>query len=122
MAAKNAPPPVSSNDSQFISWVAGGVLLLVCALIIGGFWMQSLRADDHEQRQQAAAYSSYLQNTQPTALPTASKPRTIQTEAQETRAYLLNHPAVTPGPGFDYPGVQSTGKTIVQAIDQAKGF
>ena len=33
---------------------------------------------------------------------------------------LLSHPAVTPGPGFDAPGVQQTGVTIIDAMDQAQ--
>ena len=41
-------------------------------------------------------------------------------QAQETRARLLAHPNVIPGPGFDRPGVQSTGAAIVDAIDTAQ--
>ena len=111
----------ASNDSTFTTWIASLALLIVGVLLAGGFWMQSQNRQDHQQRQQAATYRTYLNNTIPT--PTlAEKPRTAANEARETRQYLLNHPAVSPGEHFDKPGVQSTGKAIVQAIDQAKGM
>ena len=111
----------ASSDSTFTTWIAALALLAVGALIAGGFWVQSQNQQDHQQRQQASAYRTYLSNTTPTAL-TSEKPHATVSEARETRQYLLNHPAVTPGDAFDKPGVQSTGKAIVQAIDQAKGL
>lgn len=42
------------------------------------------------------------------------------TPEQQIEQKLLNHPHVTPGRGFYKPGVQSTGNTIVDAVDHAK--
>ena len=33
---------------------------------------------------------------------------------------LLSNPAVTPGPGFNAPGVQQTGIAIIDAIEHAQ--
>ena len=121
MAAKPRHPTAASNDSTFTTWIAALALLAVGALLIGGFWIQSQNQQDHQQRQQAATYRTYVSNSSPTPA-LAEKPRVDANEARETRQYLLNHPAVSPGEHFDKPGVQSTGKTIVQAIDQAKGL
>ena len=115
------PSRNSTNDSTFTTWIAAIALLAVGALLAGGFWMQSQNQQDYQQRQQAATYRTYLNNTSPTPI-SVEKPRTEFNEARETRQYLLNHPAVSPGEHFDKPGVQSTGKAIVQAIDQAKGL
>ncbi|MNJ03012.1 hypothetical protein D3C73_1631780 [compost metagenome] len=43
------------------------------------------------------------------------------TERLKIRDELLAHPGVKPGPGFAAPGVQSTGKVIIDAIDHAQG-
>ena len=125
MAART-PLPAKSNDSDssLVTGLIFTVLVLVAALIVGGYWMQKQRGESAE-RMQANAYQNYLNNTRPTPMPPAAQAsavRSQQAQAQETRQYLLGHPAVTPGPGFDKPGVQTTGKTIVQAIDQAKGL
>ena len=97
-------------------------MLLVGILLVGGYWLQTQREALAQQRQQAAIYDLELQRSRipaSTAEPASSISRI---EAQATRRYLLNHPAVTPGSAFDQPGVQATGQSIVQAIDQAKGL
>lgn len=121
MATRTHPLIQKNNDSTLVSWLAGTVVVLVAALIFGGYWMQSQNADKTEMHQKAQVYENYLRSTR-TSAPAAEAPRPARTEAQETRQYLLAHPAVTPGAAFDQPGVQATGKAIVQAIDQAKGL
>ena len=123
MAART-PLPAKSNDSGLVTGLVFTVVVLVAALIVGGYWMQKQRGDAAE-RSQANAYQNYLNNTRPTPMPRATEASAVrnqQAQAQATRKYLLDHPAVTPGTGFDKPGVQTTGKAIVQAIDQAKGL
>jgi hypothetical protein len=109
-----------------MGWLAGlalGAVLIVAGLVAGGLWMQSQRADAQAQRQQAALYQRYLQNTEVQTSPADHAQRAAaRAQAQSTRQYLTNHPAVTPGSGFEKPGVQSTGLAIVRAIDNAKGL
>lgn len=121
MAVRKPLPVPKNSDSTLASWLAGTVVVLVGVLIVGGYWMQQQRADMTALREQASVYDNYQQYTRNTVKPAVEKPRALN-EAQETRKYLLAHPAVTPGSGFDQPGVQKTGKTIVNAIDQAKGL
>lgn len=110
-----------NNDSALVSWLAGTVVVLVGALIFGGYWMKSQNSQQMALREKAQVYENYMLNTRPTT--TKQEPiRAERNEAQETRQFLLAHPAVTPGAAFDKPGVQATGKTIVQAIDHAKGI
>ncbi len=118
MAARK-PAASSSNDSQLASFLMLSVAILVGALVLGGYWMQQQRADQAELRQQADVYETYLYNTRNTPAP-APEALSRAAQAQQVRQYLLDHPAVTPGPGFNRPGVQITGKTIVDAIDSAK--
>lgn len=125
MAARKPLPP-KSNDSSLVTGLVFTVLVLVAALVVGGYWMQKQRSDS-AARMQANTYQNYLDYTRPAPTPRAAEPsmtrsQQTQAQAQETRKYLLGHPAVTPGTDFDKPGVQSTGKAIVQAIDQAKGL
>ena len=120
MAANRTATTTQHNDSTLVSILIGMVVALVLMLLLGGWWIQKQRAQETSLRQQAAMYDNYLHSTrtppQPVELPRAF------VEAQQTRKHLLAHPAVTPGAGFDKPGVQATGKAIVDAIDQAKGL
>lgn len=97
-------------------------LVLIAALMLGGYWMQKQRSQQTQRMQAADVYQSYLRHTNPTPMAAETAPPAIspQAQAQATRNFLLTHPAVTPGPGFDMPGVQSTGKTIVDAMDHAQ--
>lgn len=121
MAAPPPSVPPKNHDSTLASWLTGTVVILVGALIIGGYWMPTKQADQAMQRQKAEVYQNYLHNTHE-APSTPETPLVTRNEAQETRQYLLAHPAVTPGAAFDKPGVQATGKAIMQAIDRAKGL
>jgi len=120
MAANKTATSAHHNDLSLVNLLIGTVVVLVAALLLGGWWMQKQRSSDAVLRQQADMYDHYLQQTR-----TPPKPAELPSEfvqAQETRKYLLGHPAVQPGAGFDKPGVQSTGKAIVDAIEQAKGL
>jgi len=124
--AAHPRPTAPSTDSKLVTVLVSTVVVLVAVLTVGGYWMQKQRNQAEERVQTHRyenAYESYLRYTRPDAEP---KPETEAmrklAEAQATRKYLMEHPAVTPGPGFDKPGVQSTGKAIVDAMDQAKGL
>lgn len=127
MVARSPAPTPSNNASALVAGLAGAVVLVAGGLIAGGYWLQAQRSDETLQRQQANIYQNYLRSTQPTTQPTPQTvappaPSAASVAAQETRQYLLAHPAVTPGAAFDQPGVQTTGHAIVRAIDQAKGL
>lgn len=112
--------PSKNSESSLVTMLIFSVVILVTGLIVGGYWVQKQRSGATVLRQQADVYESYLYNTR--HVPTATQAPRGLSQAQQTRQHLLNHPAVKPGTGFDKPGVQSTGKAIVDAIDQAKGL
>lgn len=114
-AANHSP----KTDASLIRLLVGAVVALLAILLVGGYWLQQQRAQN-ELARQAHIYQSYSQSTRPSS-ETAELPASF-IQAQETRKQLLSHPAVTPGTNFDKPGVQATGKAIVDAIDQAKGL
>ncbi|MBV2163636.1 hypothetical protein ACFO3A_15245 [Comamonas nitrativorans] len=77
-------------------------------------------------RAQQAAYAVYERSTRaeiPSAAQNAAQQERLRRheEARQVRQTLLQHPNVTPGPGFNAPGVQTTGLAIVEAIDRAQG-
>ena len=81
-------------------------------------------------RAQQAAYAIYERSTRaeiPSATEAAAQNAAQQErlrrheEARQVRQTLLQHPNVTPGPGFNAPGVQTTGLAIVEAIDRVQG-
>lgn len=122
MAASPASSP-ASHSSKLVTLLVVAVLILVAALVAAGYWLQKQR-DQEAQRAQAQVYQNYLRATHTPEPAPAQAPSTAHqlSEAQATRQYLLDHPAVTPGSGFDQPHVQATGKAILQAIDQAQGI
>ena len=120
MATRAPVPAPTSSDSALVSWLVGVVVVLVATLVVGGYWMQSQNQQAVQQYQQEQQYRTYLNNTRPDPVSAAAVPPPDIAEARETRAYLLAHPAVTPGEGFNKPGVQATGKAIAQAIDRAQ--
>lgn len=118
-SATSAP---TNNSSSLLMWLASALVLLVGALLVGGYWLQTQRVDSSQQRQHSDIYERDVQYTRTPPSAAAPAASSSRTEAQATRHYVLNHPAATPGSAFDQPGVQATGKTILQAIDQAKGL
>lgn len=89
---------------------------------LGYFLSNHWRQEAQEQRQQQQQFDAYRRATAPPAAarPTSPPLPADMQKAQEVRARLLANPNVTPGPGFDRPGVQSTGAAIVDAIDTAQ--
>ncbi len=56
MAART-PLPAKSTDSSLVTGLIFTVLVLVAALIVGGYWMQKQRGESAE-RMQANAYQN----------------------------------------------------------------
>lgn len=133
--------PAQRSDEN---WAFTAVAVFLVGLVVvatGGYqYLQYSKQQDQarEERQTYQRYNDYLKsNQEPAAASTdadteaatntnpakaaspAEAPATAA--AQPTMAQkLLSHPAVTPGPGFDAPGVQQTGVTIIDAMDQAQ--
>ena len=120
MASRPSHPAPAPSESRLATFLITLVIVLVAALVYGGYWLQQQRSDAAAQRAQADTYRRYLNST-PATPERVDMPRSY-IEAQQVRQQLLAHPAVTPGPGFDKPGVQSTGKAIVDAMEQAQRF
>lgn len=107
----------TTDESFVITAVVGG---LVAFIVLGYLLNLYLEARNTREMNSAKteAYQQYLRNTPaqvPQALPEA------MAERLKVRDQLLAHPSVKPGPGFAAPGVQSTGKIIIDALDQAQG-
>lgn len=105
------------TDESFV--IAAVTIGLVVAIVVGTLlnWYLDARREREMRQAQTEVYREYLRNTPPQApqpLPDAIAQRL------KVREQLLANPAVKPGPGFAAPGVQSTGKVIVDAIDQAQ--
>lgn len=114
-----AHPAAPASDTNWGLTVAILITIALVALLIGG-WMfssQPTPQETRQQRDQAVMLEQYRQNTAPPAQPPTLPASYL--EAKRIEEKLLNHPAVTPGPGFYKPGVQSTGNAIVDAMDQA---
>lgn len=96
-----------------IAAVAVGLI----TIFVAGFllnWYLDARTQRELTQAQTKVYREYLRQTPPQApqpLPDALA------ERFKVRDELLANPAVKPGPGFAAPGVQSTGKVIVDAIE-----
>lgn len=114
--------PVSQRQRKYTdeSFVLTAVTLGLIAAIVCGYllnWYLEARSKREMEQAQSVVYRQYLRNTPqqaPQPLPQAIA------ERLKVRDELLAHPAVTPGPGFAAPGVQSTGKVIIDAIDMAQ--
>lgn len=118
------------------NWVVTAVaVFLAGTVVLGTAGYQYLKyskqqEQSREERQTYQRYNDYLQSTQepaPAAKAAASTENTAQAPSQPVAApaptkaeKLLSHPAVTPGPGFNAPGVQETGVTIIDALDHAQ--
>ncbi len=81
MAART-PLPAKSTDSSLVTGLIFTVLVLVAALIVGGYWMQKQRGESAE-RMQANAYQNYLNNTRPTPMP--QRPKRLRCAASRRR-------------------------------------
>lgn len=121
-----ATPRRPSDENWALRVTAVTLLAVLCMFVLGYFlsshWSQEKQALWVQQQQ----YQDYRRATAPAPLNPASMTQSATSlpadmvQAQQVRARLMAHPAVTPGPGFDRPGVQSTGIAIVEAIDEAQ--
>ncbi|MEG0201421.1 MAG: hypothetical protein RR718_11785 [Comamonas sp.] len=113
----------SRSDENIVITVLGVFLLLTLVLGTGGYqyWKYVQEREQKQSDQQALRrYNDYL-STQEAAEPKTQAAATPAAPAQSSVTQkLLEHPGVTPGPGFNAPGVQATGVTIIDAIDQAQ--
>lgn len=114
----------SRSDENIVITVLGVFLLLTLVLGTGGYqyWKYVQEREQKQSDQQALRrYNDYL-STQEAAEPKTPPPAATPAAPVQSSVTqkLLEHPGVTPGPGFNAPGVQATGVTIIDAIDQAQ--
>ncbi|MET1113969.1 MAG: hypothetical protein ABWY08_03290 [Comamonas sp.] len=109
--------PQRSRKHTDESFVIAAVAVGLITIFVAGFllnWYLDARTQRELTQAQTKVYREYLRQTPPQApqpLPDALA------ERFKVRDELLANPAVKPGPGFAAPGVQSTGKVIVDAIE-----
>lgn len=106
----------NSDESFVITAVVCGLLAFMVLGYLLNLYLETKATREMDQAK-TEAYQQYLRNTParaPAPLPEA------MAERLKVRDQLLAHPGVKPGPGFAAPGVQSTGKVIIDAIDQAQ--
>lgn len=121
------PAPQRSDENLVVTAIAA---FLVAALILGTVAYQYLKHSQQQEqtrtdRQAYKRYNDYLKSTEQAAPEPATKqpaPAQVSVPAAppSMAEKLLSHPAVTPGPGFNAPGVQQTGVAIIDAIDHAQ--
>jgi hypothetical protein len=124
-----APRNALQSDENWVFKAVGIFLLASLMLATAGYQYLQHSKKQEQSREERQRYKDYLQSSQPSLAPQEPKP--VQTEeqpqppaattAESTAQRLLKHPAVTLGPGFDAPGVQQTGVTIIDAMDHAQG-
>ncbi|QXZ10866.1 hypothetical protein KUF54_06610 [Comamonas sp. Y33R10-2] len=137
------PTPAARQNSvprSDVNYVFTAIaVFLLASLILGTVAYQySQYADKQEQarteRQAYKRYNDYLKSTQqasPEQTPAVAQDPAPAQAVQEAQAEatppqpsmtekLLTHPAVTPGPGFNAPGVQETGVAIIDAMGSAQ--
>ncbi len=110
--------PRKYTDESFV--IKAVTIGLIIAIVSGYLlnWYLDARSKREMDQAQSAVYRQYLRSTPPQ--PPQPLPDAVA-ERFKVRDELLAHPGVKPGPGFASPGVQSTGKAIVDAIDSAQG-
>lgn len=133
--AHSQPPALQRSDENWV--MTAVVVFLVASMVLLGVGYQYLKyskqqEQSRQERQTYQRYNDYLQSTQETAPTAKNESEPVDMAASEPVAQtaspaepsmaekLLNHPAVTPGPGFNAPGVQQTGVTIIDAMDHAQ--
>ncbi|WP_314972288.1 hypothetical protein [Comamonas testosteroni] len=119
--------PQRSDENLVVTAIAA---FLVAALILGTVAYQYLKHSQQQEqtrtdRQAYKRYNDYLNSTEQAAPKPATRPSapaqvSAPAAAPSMAEKLLSHPAVTPGPGFNAPGVQQTGVAIIDAMDHAQ--
>ena len=128
MSATIQHAPQRSDENYVVTAI--GVFLLA-SLVLGTATYKYLQHSEQQaqarsDRQAYKRYNDYLKSAQEDAPASAVQdPAPAQAAqaaaAQPTMAVkLLSRPSVTPGPGFNAPGVQQTGVAIIDAIDHAQ--
>lgn len=127
MPAAIQPSPQRS-DENFVFTAVG--VFLAASLILGTAAYKYLQYSEQQEqartdRQAYKRYNDYLKSSQEdTPEPAAQDPAPAQTAATAAppsmTEKLLSHPAITPGPGFNAPGVQQTGVAIIDAMEHAQ--
>lgn len=125
------PPTLQRSDENWV--MTAVVVFLVASVVLLGVGYQYLKyskqqEQSRQERQTYQRYNDYLQSTQETAPTAKSESEPVDVAAAEPEPQvapsmaqkLLSHPAVTPGPGFNAPGVQQTGVTIIDAMEHAQ--
>ena len=126
-------PPARSDENWVVTAVAVFLVASLVLLVAGYQYLKysQQQEQNRQERQTYQRYNDYLKSsqepapsTQPAQAVAPSEPAPAAqaaSPAQPSMAQkLLSHPAVTPGPGFDAPGVQQTGVTIINAMDHAQ--
>ena len=128
MSATIQHAPQRSDENYVVTAI--GVFLLA-SLVLGTATYKYLQHSEQQaqarsDRQAYKRYNDYLKSAQEDAPASAAKDPAPTQAAQAAAAQptmaekLLSHPSVTPGPGFNAPGVQQTGVAIIDAIDHAQ--
>lgn len=125
-AFQHSPP---RSDENYVVTAIG--VFLLASLILGTATYKYLQHSEQQaqtrtDRQAYKRYNEYLKSAQedtpaPAAQDAAPAQAAQASPAQPSMAEkLLNHPSVTPGPGFNAPGVQQTGVAIIDAMEHAQ--
>lgn len=129
MSATIQHAPQRSDENYVVTAI--GVFLLA-SVVLGTAAYKYLQHSEQQaqartDRQAYKRYNDYLKSAQEdTQAPAAQDPTPAQAAqaaaaAQPSMAEkLLSHPSVTPGPGFNAPGVQQTGVAIIDAMEHAQ--
>ena len=128
MSATIQHAPQRSDENYVVTAI--GVFLLA-SLVLGTATYKYLQHSEQQaqarsDRQAYKRYTDYLKSAQEDAPASAAQDPAPAQAAQAAAAQptmaekLLSHPSVTPGPGFNAPGVQQTGVAIIDAIDHAQ--
>ena len=128
MSATIQHAPQRSDENYVVTAI--GVFLLA-SLVLGTATYKYLQHSEQQaqarsDRQAYKRYNDYLKSAQEDAPASAVQDPAPAQAAQAAAAQptmaekLLSHPSVTPGPGFNAPGVQQTGVAIIDAIDHAQ--
>jgi hypothetical protein len=121
-SASTHRPGAGRSDESLVFTVL--TIFLLGAIVLGTlgymYWRSTQSQEQH--RSELRTYQQYNDYVNAIQLSTARvEPAAPPVQPQPTPAQrLLSHPGVTPGPGFHMPGVQATGLTIIDAIDQAQ--
>ena len=128
MSATIQHAPQRSDENYVVTAI--GVFLLA-SVVLGTATYKYLQHSEQQaqarsDRQAYKRYNDYLKSAQEdTPAPAAQDPAPAKAAqaavVQPSMAEkLLSHPSVTPGPGFNAPGVQQTGVAIIDAMEHAQ--